>query len=357
MSEGTGTAAPASAPRRRRVRVARVLAALAALALLSSCGAVWFVFFHSADIAPGQAVQVTIPEGADTRLIAARLASAGVVGNANAFRVRIRIDGADGRLQAGTYQFTTGTDDETVIRRLEAGPPTESVDVTIPEGFTIAQTAQRVQEKTGIPAEEFKRVASTQAARFQARHPFLRFNGTATLEGYLFPKTYRVNKHATVTAVIDMMLDQFAKETASLDFSAAAAKGLTPHDVVTVASMVEREARLERERPLVSSVIYNRLGRGMNLEIDATVQYVVGNKRRLLYRDLNVQSPYNTYLHKGLPPGPIANPGIPSLQAAAHPASTSFLYYVLTGRNGSHTFTTDKAAFLRAKQQASGGLR
>jgi UPF0755 protein len=357
MSDGTGVGTPAPAGRRRRIGLVSVLGILFALALLLSVGAIWFVFFRSAGIPSGEVVKVVVPAGADTREIAARLADAGVVRNANAFRVRVRLEEADGRLQAGTYEFVTGADDDAVIRRLEAGVPAEFADVTIPEGFTIAQIAERVQQKTGISAEEFRRVASTQAARFQRAHPLLRFNGTATLEGYLFPKTYRVNKQWTPVQVIDVMLTQFDKESAALDLRDAGAEGLSLHDVVTIASMIEREARLPRERPLVSSVIHNRLERGMNLEIDATVQYVVGNKRRLLYRDLNVESPYNTYLHKGLPPGPIASPGSPSLEAAAHPASTSYLYYVLTGRNGSHTFTTNKADFLKAKQRASGGLR
>jgi UPF0755 protein len=157
--------------------------------------------------------------------------------------------------------------------------------------------------------------------------------------------------------VVEMMLTQFGRETAGLDLSVSRERGLTPHDVVTMASMIEREARVPAERPVIASVIYNRLTRGMLLEIDATVLYVVGNKTRLLYRDLRVDSPYNTYVTPGLPPGPIASPGLASLEAACRPAETGYFFYVRTGKGGSHTFTRTKVEFLAAKAQAKKGLR
>lgn len=334
-----------------------IFVAVLILLALSSCGAAWFVLFRSAGIEAGRTVEVEIPQGADTHLIADRLANAGVIPNPNMFRLRARADGADDRLKAGTYEFVTGMDYETVVTRLEEGPPAMDVSVTIPEGFTIAQIAERVQARTGISADEFERVATKDAARFKDRYAFLRFDPTPTLEGYLFPKTYKVRKDAKPEEVIGQMLAQFQKESASVDMSYASSKNLALHDVVTIASMIERETKLSKERALVSSVIYNRLHQGMNLEIDATVQYVVGNKSRLLYRDLEVKSPYNTYLHKGLPPAPIASPGLPSLEAAAHPAATGYLYYVLTSRSGSHTFTTTKEAFLKAKARSKAGAR
>ncbi len=348
MTEGASRGTP---KRKRRGRTAAVVLSAAALLLLVSCAVLWLSVFRAPAVSAGKPVQIEIPKGASTQQIAGRLVANGVVGNANMFRLRARLDGADGKFKPGVYDLSTGMDYETVIMRLEEGPPLLYYTVTIPEGFTLAQIAERVQAKTGIPAAEFERLASKEASRFAASHGFLRFNSTPTLEGYLFPKTYRVKKGATAADVIEMMLDQFGKETQDVDMSYAASKGLTPHDVVSIASMIERETRLAKERPIVSSVIYNRLDRGMRLEIDATVQYVVGNKKRLLYSDLRVQSPYNTYLHKGLPPGPIASPGLPSIEAAAHPRSSGYIYYVLTGRDGSHTFTKDRDAFLKAKQR------
>jgi UPF0755 protein len=150
-----------------------------------------------------------------------------------------------------------------------------------------------------------------------------------------------------------MMLDQFDRELAGVDIDRAAAVGLNLNQLVTLASMIERESRLDSERPLISSVIYNRLRTDSFLKIDATIQYVLGNNRfRLTNQDIKIDSPYNTYTRKGLPPGPISSPGLKSLEAAAAPADTQLLYYVLTGKDGSHTFTTNLADFLVAKKKS-----
>jgi UPF0755 protein len=150
-----------------------------------------------------------------------------------------------------------------------------------------------------------------------------------------------------------MMLTQFDSEVAHVDFSRVQKRGLSRQQVLVVASMIERESRLSPERPLVSSVIYNRLRIGMLLKIDATIEYVLPGRRfRLTNRDLRVQTPYNTYTHKGLPPGPISNPGLESIKAAAGPADTKLLYYVLTGRDGSHTFAMNLNDFLVAKAKS-----
>lgn len=326
--------------------------ALTLTALVVACAG--FVFVSAPG---GKHVVVEIPPGSATPDIADRLARSGVVGNAQVFRALSRLSHADGRLKPGVYELETGTSYAGVIRALEAGPSSAYATVTIPEGFTIKQMAQRFASGAGVDAAAFERVASTQAVSFKPEHAFLASNGTPSLEGYLFPDTYRVKRHADPRAVIEMMLEQFGAETAGLDLRRATASGLTLHGVVTIASMVEREVRLQRERPLAASVIENRLAKGVPLEIDATVRYVTGKKRRLLYRDLAVRSPYNTYLHSGLPPGPIASPGLPSLKAAAQPADTPYEFYVLTGKDGSHTFTADKASFLAAKARAKEGLR
>lgn len=349
MSEARVTPTPSRRTRRARV-VGGVFAALG-LVILLACAGTWLFLFRGSGVDPGMPVEVRIPDGAGTKVIAERLADKGVIGNANLFRLRARADGVDGKLKAGTYDFVTGMDYETVVDRLEEGPPQDYAMMTVPEGFTVAQIAERVAAKTEIPAKDFERVAGTQAKKFRDRYPFLRFDPTDSLEGYLFPKTYKVRKDAKPEEIVGQMLDQFQKETAGLDLGYAASRNLSLHDVVTIASMVERETKLPKERPLVASVIYNRLHRDMRLEIDATIQYIVGYKPRLLYRDLAVRSPYNTYLNRGLPPGAIASPGLPSLEAAAHPADTGYLYYVLTSRSGAHTFTSTKEAFLRAKER------
>ena len=149
------------------------------------------------------------------------------------------------------------------------------------------------------------------------------------------------------------MLDQFDQEIAQVDTGFAKAQGLSVPEIVTIASIIEREARIPKERPLVSSVIYNRLDRDMKLEICATVEYVLpGNRFRLTWKETQTPSPYNTYLRKGLTPGPISNPGLASLKAAASPADTDFIFYVLTGKDGSQTYANNAADFAKAKRKS-----
>lgn len=302
---------------------------------------------------PGSPVQVEIPTGSGTGAIAEMLAEAGVIENAAMFRLKARLDKIDGELRSGIYEMTTRMEYDAVVEQLLAGPPVKYTTVTIPEGLTVEQIAARVEQTTGIPASEITALALGQAAVFVTGHPYLSDAYNGSLEGYLFPKTYRVVEGSTANDVIELMLDQFDTELATVDLTYPTSRGMTLHQVVTLASMVEREARVADERPLVSSVIYNRLDRGMRLEIDATIEYVIKkNRPRLLNKDLEIDSPYNTYRTDGLPPGPIASPGLASLQAAATPAKTDYLYYVLTSADGSHTFTETYDEFLRAKEKS-----
>jgi UPF0755 protein len=333
-----------------------VLAAGVALLLALLAGGAWLILLRAeVDVAPGRPVQVEIREGATPLEAGGALAAKGVVANPAMFRLQVQMAGVESQLQAGVYDLQTGMTYADVIEALREGPPVELITLVIPEGWTIQQVAARVQEKTGIPKAEFTELAAKGAKSFS--FPFLESNPTDSLEGYLFPKTYRVAPGATAREVVQMMLAQFGEETSGLDLSNAASHGATMHGLVTIGSMVERETKTSADRALVASVIYNRLAKGMYLEIDATVQYVLGNKPRLLYSDLKVRSPYNTYLNKGLPPGPIASPGLASLQAAAAPADTGYLYYVLTHKDGSHSFALTREEFLRLKAQAKKGLK
>ncbi len=342
------------ARRRAATRVLTVTAAVLATLLLALAAVFSWVFLVPGhDVAPGQTARVEIPPGASTAAIGTRLVDAGVIANANMFRIRARLASADGELRPGTYEFTTGSSYASVIDRLREGPQAAFVTLAIPEGFVIEQIAERVEAGLGIPAEEFIALAKGGAAGFAGDHPYLADAYAGSLEGYLFPKTYEVRQGATASDVIGMMLDQFDTEIGQVDQGYAQAQGLSQAELVTLASMIEREAKLAEERPLVSSVIYNRLEIGMKLEIDATIEYVLpGNRFRLSAKDLRLDSPYNTYRNAGLPPGPISNPGLASLQAAASPAPTTYLYYVLTGKDGSHTFCTTRAEFDVAKRKS-----
>lgn len=341
-------------------RLFRALTATAiVLALLLVTGLAWIVLHDESGKPAGMAVSVEIPADSSSAQIARILADDGVVANAMAFRIVARLTGSDARLKPGVYELTTGMSYTQVAELLTKGPDVVFFELQVPEGWTVAQIAARVAARTDVAESDFLAVATTQGQDpdLVAKFPFLKSNRTPSLEGYLFPKTYQVEAGSSARQIIEMMLAQFGRETAGLDLTVPRGHSLTLHDVVTTASMIEREARVPGERPVIASVIYNRLAQDMPLEIDATVLYVVGYKTRLLNRDLRVDSPYNTYIVHGLPPGPIASPGLASLEAACHPADTQFYYYVRTGKDGSHTFTRTKAEFLTVKAQAKKGLK
>ncbi len=343
-------------PRRRRWRLGAGLALLiivASLLAASAWGAWWYILLRPdvPGIEAGQVVRVEIPQGASTRDIAERLSSAGVVPNANMFSLQSRLAGIHDQLRAGVYEMTTGMSYDDAIEELRAGPKIVFTDVTIPEGWVIGQIADRFEAEAGIPASEFESLARGGYDEFQRE--YLRDAYEGSLEGYLFPKTYRIREEDTARDVIEMMLDQFETEIAQVDLGAAYSRGFSMHEVVTMASIIERETRVAEERVLVSSVIHNRLERDMRLQIDATIEYVLpGTRFRLTEEHLAVDSPYNTYRNAGLPPGPIANPGLASLKAAVDPAETEYVYYVLTGEDGSHTFTETWDEFLEAKAKS-----
>jgi len=353
-SRGRGVRASDSRTRRKTLVGVAVLIALVIAVGIPVYGAWRVLLVPDIRVDAGRPVTVEIPEGAGSADIARLLGEAGVVENSTLFRLRVRLDGVDSSLRSGTYELMTGMEYEAVVARLTDAPPVvDFTTVTIPEGLTIEQTAQRFEEGAGIPASEFIALAEGQSMAFAAEHPYLAEAYQNSLEGYLFPKTYDVIAGSTAADVIEMMLVQFDKEVAAVDLAAAETKNLTLNDVVIIASIIEREARLDAERPLVGSVIHNRLKRDMRLEMCATVEYLLpGTRPRLTNDDLKIDSPYNTYLYAGLPPGPIASPGLASLQAAAAPADTDYLFYVLTGEDGSHTFTATYSEFLKAKEKS-----
>lgn len=339
----------------RRVRtLVRALVILVVALVVVLSAATWALLFRvQHDIGAGEPVTVEVVPGATTAAIAGSLVNLGVIDNQYMFRLRTRLQKADGALSPGVYELETGMSYGAVIERLTETVPADYVTVPIPEGLVVEQVAERLERAAGIPADETLALAKGGAAEFAADHPFLQDAYDGSLEGYLFPKTYQVRKGAKAREALELMLVQFEKEISDVSMADAEARGRSVSEVVVMASIIEREAQLDEERPLVASVIENRLGRGMLLEIDATVEYVLpGNRFRLRYSDLTIDSPYNTYRVGGLPPGPISSPGLASLKAAVSPANTDYLYYVLTGKDGSHTFVTNKKDFLTAKQKS-----
>lgn len=302
----------------------------------------------------GKVVSVFIEPGSSAGEIAAQLERRGVIKAAWLFKLVARLDGRAGELKPGEYELATGMSYGEVLDVLAAGPAIASTNVTIPEGKTVVEIARIIGEKTLISADAFL------AAARSRRHSLSLRPGSHNLEGLLFPKTYRVREEATADDVVQMMLDQFTLETKGLDFTKPPVQGLTPYQIVTIASMIEREAKVPQDRAKIAAVIYNRLRRPMRLQIDATVQYAyllaTGKyKNPLTTDDYKYPSPYNTYQIDGIPPAPIASPGLASLKAALAPAKVDYLYYVLINAEGEHAFARTYDEFLRLKQQARSG--
>ena len=292
-----------------------------------------------------QPVRFTVADGASGDSVVAALHDRGVircgglVGN-----LLLHGSGKASSIRAGSYSLTTNMTFDAAIRELTTPPvPVPTVEMTIPEGYRLTQIAERVQQDLGIPAKQFLGVAKSGT---YALAPWLP-PGTPTTEGFLFPKTYRfVKKTVTADEVVRTLLNQFKIDAGSLPWSNAKRMGVSPYQVVTIASMIEREAKVPGDRAKIAAVIYNRLKDGMPLGIDATIGYIDPDPSNgLTASDFKIDSPYNTRLHTGLPPTPIASPGLPSLQAALDPAHVPYLYYVLCGADGHHKFSDTSAQF------------
>ena len=299
---------------------------------------------------PSRPVAIEVPEGATASEVGSLLEQKGVVRSALAFRLVAGFEGLGESLMAGSYDLRTNMTVDQALSALEAGPIVETVSVTIPEGLEVEEIAAEVADDLEVDPSAFIDAANSGQ---HSLPPYLP-EGTQTLEGFLFPKTYDFDPEAQTEQVIATLLAQFEEEASTLDWSRAEELGLSPYEVVVVASMIEREARAEKDRTKVSAVIHNRLREGMALQIDATVQYALPEENRLLtLEDYEFTIPYNTYLHAGLPPTPIASPGLASLEAALHPADADYLYFlVVDPETGEHQFAETYEEFLRLKQQA-----
>jgi UPF0755 protein len=317
--------------------------ALAVLLLIVG-GVAWFanaLFQPFAGDGEGS-VRVRIPQGASLGDIAELLEREGVIDSASFFELRARLSGRDGGLRPGPYELRQDMPYVAVLDRLEEGVPPNVVQVTIPEGRSRSEVAPTVRRLDG------------NYMRATRRHPALdprdyRAPRGATLEGFLFPATYELKKGQKVRRLIREQLVAFERNFDKVDMTYARRRNLTPFDVLTIASLVEREAAVAKERPLIASVIYNRLRDGIRLDIDATTRFVTGNwEEPLKQSELQNPDPYNTRVHYGLPPGPIGSPGLASIKAAARPAKSDYLFYVVAVcGNGKHKFAESNAEFER----------
>ncbi len=297
----------------------RLFTVVVLLGLLGAAGCLVWLFAWPAG--PSRETFVEIAPGTPTRAIARQLRQAGVIASPYGFEL-LRLAGA-GTLKAGEYRFDHPAKVREVYARIARGD-VYTVALTIPEGANLFDVATRVEAAKLGSRDAFLKAARTQGrlvARLDPR--------AASLEGYLFPSTYRFSRRTTPEEMLRTMVRQFELQAVALGVSGDV------HRLVTLASLVERETPIPAERPLVASVFDNRLARGMPLETDPTVIYAAllrGQYRGSIYQtDLAFDSPYNTYRHAGLPPGPICNPGVVSLQAVLHPAQTGYLYFVAAG--------------------------
>jgi UPF0755 protein len=333
--------------RRRRPPVRRL--ALLALVVIVLIAGIYLLAGAVLDDGEGP-VTVTVERGDTLSSVADKLEQAGVIRSSAIFKLEARLQGGETEIKAGEYQFEPGESSGQILKTLSNGESVSAFTLTLPEGLTLEQTAQEVQDQSGIPAEEFEAAAS----KTDYGYDFLDDPAIQTTEGFLFPKKYEFEKGDGAGQIVDRLLRQYAVETGDLDLAEAEDRfNLTEYELVTVASLIEKESANLEERPLIAAVIYNRIRAGMPLQVDATVQYALGKtKEDLKLEDLEVDSPYNTYKNVGLPPGPIANPSRESIEAATEPADVDYLYYVLEANGKKHFFTDDYDEFLEVKDEA-----
>lgn len=307
----------------------------------------------------GETILVSIQAGEPAQAVGEKLEDEGVIASALLFRVLVALQGYEDKLVAGDYEFEKGMPTLEVLERIRHGQ-TAPLVVTIREGLRAEEIAELLEDKEVVSAEDFlAAIEKWYEFSFLYTKPYW-----ATLEGYLFPDTYFFSRNMTAEEVVQQILENFDRRVDSELRQEADVAGLSMHTVVTLASIVEREAQVPDERPVIAAVFLKRLRLGMPLEADPTVQYALGNdpasvakygywKKELTQADLEVDSPYNTYRNTGLPRGPICSPGLDSIEAVIRPADTNYLYFVARA-DGSHVFAETLEEHLRNIEQYAG---
>ena len=292
-------------------------------------------------------VRFVVPPGATFHEVADTLHRAGLIDSVTVFDLYARYKHLDRNVQAGAYELSRNLNMIQILEALQTAIP-EEIFVTIPEGYTIKKTAAQLDQGGVIKGSDY--TATAVAGQFN--YDFLKDLPPGTsLEGFLFPDTYLIPRSGTAKQLITLQLDNFNKHWTDTRKAQAGQRRLNALQIVTIASMIEREARFDNDRPLVASVIYNRLQAGWMLDIDATVLYAKGVWQSFVtLDDRKINSPYNTYLHTGLPPGPIANPGIKAIDATLQPAQTGYFFY-LSDPQGHNHYARTSEEFDQLKKQ------
>lgn len=296
-------------------------------------------------------VEITVKSGMSATQVGQLLQRNGLIKSSGDFVNLVKAKGKENSLHPGSYSLKKGDKLETLVDQLTSGAGAETPKITIAEGLAAGQTAGVLKKSGHIDGAAYRSLVA-QPSKFTVPKVGGTTPKVSTLEGLLFPSTYYLVDGETAAQLIETQLSTFQTKTAGLQWSRASALGVTPYEVVIVASLIEKEAKVPEERSLVAAVIYNRLKKNMSLGIDATVRYAVNKwTGSLTSSDLQIDSPYNTRIKKGLPPGPICSPGLAALKAALQPANVDYLYYVLKDANH-HFFTSSYEEFVKAKASA-----
>ncbi|MEW6685942.1 MAG: endolytic transglycosylase MltG [Candidatus Edwardsbacteria bacterium] len=291
-----------------------------------------------------QARSLIIEKGTSLLLIAEKLQEAGMITNPHSFLLLAKVTGLDKKIQAGRYCFTRPMSSWEILSNLKQGG-TLTEEITIPEGYTLREIARLLQNQVSIDSLEFLKWCYDTTFCLKLGIP------VNNLEGYLFPNSYNIYWKMEAKKAIELMVAEFNNIYNDSLTKRAEELGFTRHQIITLASLIEKEAKIDSERLLISAVFHNRLRLGRPLESCATIEYLLPeHKERLLYKDLKIKSPYNTYLNLGLPPGPICNPGKKSIESALYPAKVDYLYFV-SNSDGSHTFSRTGIEHIQAKHR------
>ncbi|MBR0596645.1 endolytic transglycosylase MltG [Sinanaerobacter chloroacetimidivorans] len=341
--------------RRNKIKNKRrfIISSIIVTGIVILAGALIFSFYLNHESKPLQpenteSVLVVVPSGTGTAGIANILEEQNLIDNVGVFKLKSKTSGYEGKFKAGEYSLSPSMSMEEMMKILVSGN-TNTLRFTIPEGYDIRRTTEKLAQEGLIDPAAFSQEIETGIFDYK----FLKDApaGTNRLEGYLFPETYDIFTTEKEHDIINRMLSQFDKIFTQEYYDRAKELGMSINEVITLASVIEREARVSEDRPIISSVFHNRLKIGMPLQSCATVQYILGEQKPVLsIKDTQIESPYNTYLKQGLPPGPICSPGADSIKAALYPADTKYLYFLAKG-DGSHAFSETYDQFLRDKDK------
>ncbi|MDO5707740.1 MAG: endolytic transglycosylase MltG [Andreesenia angusta] len=313
----------------------------------------FFLNFRPVNSSDSEIIRVGIPQNSTTSDIGQILLDKGLIRNKLAFKILARTKKVAADLGTGTYDLSKSMNMNEIINKIASGEQTGDLKFTVPEGSEIVQMAEILKGLGMKDIDKFLELTKN-PSNYISDYPFLNdIPKGASLEGYLYPATYYLTDEdiSNPDAIIRMMLDNFSTHFTDEIIEAGKNKGLGINQIVTLASLVEREAQVDTDRPLVSAVFQNRIKKDMYLESCASVQYIIGERKPVLsLEDTDIDSPYNTYRNGGLPPSPIASPGVKSLEAAVHPADVDYLFFIAKG-DGTHIFSSTFDEHLKVQKE------